>query len=429
MPNNHVQPPPLRSGEIDEVLSTPPSWLVRWGSTVFVGIIGLFLAVGWVVRYPDLVKGYLRIVGDDAPKSVNARSDGKLVRLFAHEGDRVAAGQSLAFLESTAQPEEVLALDRLTDSLIVFVKRDRLEYIHRLNVPLFFQLGELQKSYQTFQDAYVRSKVLVAGGVFAQKQSALANDLEQLQLLEGNLGLQRDNYQNDLVLADEDLKMNRKLYQEKVISETDWRRAQSLFLSKKQILDQAQTSYNNNRIVQNQKQQELIELKRTSLELNNNLSQAISTLKSEIEAWKQRFVVTTPRPGRVAFVAPLQEGQAVKAGQDLFYILSEGSGFKGEMYVGQQNFGKLKVGQEVIVKLPSYPFQEFGTLRGRVVTIAEFSRDSTFLVNVQFPHGLRTSSRRQIRFRNGMTATGEIVTDERRILERVFMEFLRLTGR
>gem|GEM_PF-1379911 len=27
-----------------------------------------------------------------------------------------------------------------------------------------------------------------------------------------------------------------------------------------------------------------------------------------------------------------------------------------------------------------------------------------------------------------MTATGEVITDERRILERIFMEFLRLTA-
>jgi multidrug resistance efflux pump len=58
------------------------------------------------------------------------------------------------------------------------------------------------------------------------------------------------------------------------------------------------------------------------------------------------------------------------------------------MYAGQQNFGMLKVGQEVIVKLPSYPFQEFGTVRGHITSIADFSRDSTFLVNVQFPDGL-----------------------------------------
>ena len=30
---NHL--PELRSSEVNEVLSTPPSWLVRWGTTVF----------------------------------------------------------------------------------------------------------------------------------------------------------------------------------------------------------------------------------------------------------------------------------------------------------------------------------------------------------------------------------------------------------
>ena len=46
----------LRSSEVNEVLSQPPSWLVRWGITVFFFVLLILLGVSGFVEYPDLVK-------------------------------------------------------------------------------------------------------------------------------------------------------------------------------------------------------------------------------------------------------------------------------------------------------------------------------------------------------------------------------------
>lgn len=101
---DHIDTIHLRSSEVDEILSQPPSWLVRWGITMFFFVLLILIFVGWFVKYPDLVKGPLRIVGDDFPKSANAKSDGKLVKLFTKEGNQVQKAQPLAYLESTANP-------------------------------------------------------------------------------------------------------------------------------------------------------------------------------------------------------------------------------------------------------------------------------------------------------------------------------------
>jgi multidrug efflux pump subunit AcrA (membrane-fusion protein) len=430
--NGHAPPEEtihLRSSEVDEVLSQPPSWLIQWGITVFFFVLLVLGFVGWFVKYPVLVKGNLQIIGDDFPKSVNAKSDGKLVKLLVKEGQTVTKYQHLGYLESTANVEEVLALDAVIDSLIAFSQKKDLAKMYALAMPLYFQLGELQKPFQAFQDSYVRSRALLNGGAFDQKQAAIQNDLTQLSILEQNLNTQLINHQSDLSLAEADLQMNRKLHKEKVVADVELRRSQSIFLSKKQVLDQAQTAFNNNGMAQNQKRQELLELSKTRDEQHNNLFQAINTLKSDIEAWKQRFVLMASMNGKISFVAPLQEGQTVKTGQDLAYVMSQSAGFHGEMYVGQYNFGKVKQNQEVIVKLPSYPFQEFGTLSGRVVSISELPKDSTYLVRLSFPKGLTTSANKKIPFRNGTLATGEIVTEDLRLIERLFYDFRRMLTR
>ncbi len=88
--------------------------------------------------------------------------------------------------------------------------------------------------------------------------------------------------------------------------------------------------------------------------------------------------------------------------------------------VGQYNFGKIKKGQEVIVKFQSYPFQEFGTVRGQISHISDVAKDSVYLVKVQFPNALKTSSKKELPFKNGMTASGEIVTENLKLMEKFF---------
>lgn len=422
------------SSQVNEVLSQPPAWLVRWGITVFFFVLLILLAVCWFVEYPDLVKANLRVVATNFPKAVHAKSEGVLMRLFVREGMQVRQGQKLAYLESTANPDEVLDLDTVINSLVKLGTYNDLEGIHKVAIPLYFRLGELQKSYQTFQDAYIRSKALREGAAFDQKMIALQNDLKQLGLLRENLQTQLNNYKKDLELTEADLQMNRNLHEERVIADVELRRTQSQYLSKKQIVDQAQTAFNNNGMSQNQKLQELLELEKMRVEQQNSLFQSINTLKSDIEAWKQRFVSVAPTHGKISFLTPLQEGQSLKTGQEMFYVLPNGAGYEAEMYVGQYNFGKVKQGQEVIVKFASYPYQEFGTVSGRIASISDMPKDTAYLVKVKFPNGLVTSSqvglkKRVIPFRNGMTATGEIVTEDLKLVERLFYDFRKILKR
>jgi HlyD family secretion protein len=55
----------------------------------------------------------------------------------------------------------------------------------------------------------------------------------------------------------------------------------------------------------------------------------------------------------------------------VFYVNPGNEAFFGEMTITQNNMGKVKEGQEVLVKLRSYPFEEYGMIRGKIKYIAE----------------------------------------------------------
>lgn len=416
----------LRSSEINDILSTPPDWILSWGNTIFFIVLMLTLFVTWFISFPDIVRGNLKIVSNNLPKSVISKTDGKLIKLMAIDGQIVQQGQKIAYLESTANHEEVLVLNDFIDSLInSATNQDYFFSLNLIETPTFFQLGELQKSYQIFQETYIKVKSFVGNGSYLHKKKMLENNFAQLQSLNTNLNNQLKYNQNDLSLAEDELGSQKRLEEKGFVSKNDFRLALSKVLSKRQISEQMQSSIKNNIISQNLKQQEILELDKTITEQKNALIMSMHMLKNEIEAWKQNFIAYAPTSGKVIFLTSLQENQFVKTGQELLYILPHGEGFHGEMNIGQFNFGKVKRGQEIIMKLQSYPYEDYGTIRGQILSISEIPKDSNYFVKVKFPNGLITSTKKSIFFRNGMIASAEIITEDRRLIERLLNEFMR----
>ncbi|MBO0947216.1 hypothetical protein [Fibrella forsythiae] len=130
---------------------------------------------------------------------------------------------------------------------------------------------------------------------------------------------------------------------------------------------------------------------------------------------------------------PNYEELSVKTGQELGQVVTHQSvgrfDFIGDRRFGQYNLGKVNVGQAVLVKLPSYPFQEFGSLPGRISAISPVASDTASRAQVVFPNGLVTNNGQRLAARNGLVATGDIITNDTRLIERLFYELRRLKGR
>jgi multidrug resistance efflux pump len=217
--------------------------------------------------------------------------------------------------------------------------------------------------------------------------------------------------------------VQQSLAEQKVVAPLELKREESKQLGRQMPYEQLKSALITNQLSQKAKQEEIIELTRQIAEQRDGFLQALNTLQSAAHAWQAQYVVVAPMAGYVAWLAPLHTEQAVKAGQELYYVLPPANSpnqFVGEMAVGQYNFGKVQPGQDVIVKLPSYPFQEFGSVSGRVVGIMQVASDTAYRVRVEFPAGLRTSTGRQLPFRNGLTASGEIITEDIRLIETIF---------
>lgn len=88
------------------------------------------------------------------------------------------------------------------------------------------------------------------------------------------------------------------------------------------------------------------------------------------------------------------------------------------------NSGKIKIVQDVTIRLANYPDTEFGILKGKVTAISLTpDKDNNLLIDVYLPNGLETSYKKQITFQQEMTGIADIITENLRLIERLLYQF------
>ncbi len=413
----------LRSEEMQELMARPPRWLLRWGVLV-VFLILLGIAGGaWVIHYPDLVQASLNLTASNAPKAVITHTDGKIVRLLAREGQAVQDGEPLAYLESIASHPEVLRLAQELRAAWPVARQGNLEGLQQINLSAYNQLGELQTAYQTFELAHIRLRAYLAGEFYSQKRAVLRQELGDLQVLAQHLKQQRPLQARDAALAQQEYEVQRQLATQNVIAPLELRREESKNIGRQLIYQQTASAIINNISAQRAKQKELLELDKQVAEERDQFLQALNTLQSAVQAWRNKFIMVAPVAGRVYFAGIVQENQAVTINQGLFYVAPPTTEYVGELRVPQQSAGKVQVGQVVLIKFSGFPYQEYGLVRGRITAISDIAfKDSVFLAKVALPTGLRTTYGKSLAYRTGMTASADIITVDSRLSEKLFYQ-------
>ena len=411
----------LRSKQATELINSNPGFLVRWGITILLILTLLLSGVTWFVRYPDIVNATARLNSINAPKEILANVQGKLTGLFVKNGDTVKKSQVIGFIESTGSHQQVIALEASLDTLHALIDRQS-------SIPLsnyFIQpstysaLGDLQPAFQTYIQAQQSFSNYLINGFFETKMSMLYKDITFLQRLRKELHGQRELLDQDIKLSDTTFSANEKLLQQKVISSMDYRNEKSKLLSKKMTIPQINNAIIANESQEHEKNKEILELRNQIQQQQVLFMQALNTLKNQLIEWKRKYLLIAPIDGTITFAGFFQENKNVNASQLIAYVNPGNSDYYTEAIIPQYNFGKVDTGQEVMLKFTAYPSEEFGTVKGKVIYINNIPGDSGFLATISLPEGLVTSHKRNITYKNGLTATASIITQDLRLSQRL----------
>lgn len=153
-----------------------------------------------------------------------------------------------------------------------------------------------------------------------------------------------------------------------------------------------------------------------------------NALQDVLSQWKSKYVITSPIDGEIEFMGFWKENSFVRAGEELFTIIPKNGKIYGEAIIPSMGAGKVKVGQEVNIKIDKYPYDEYGLVRGQVKSVSRLTCKvqtqngfmETYQIVVDFPHGLTTNFGQELPFDFETKGIAEIITKRKNLMERMF---------
>lgn len=386
-------------------------------------VVGIFT---WLIKYPDTVSTRSELTGTNAPKPIIARQNLRLIKLLKHNNEEVKKGDLIGILETTADFEEVLRLEQVLHVVDSSLTVRSIDGMKNAMMQSFHQLGELQGDFQSFIQAYIPYRDYVLGDYVVKKKAFLQKDINIANRSRSVLQEQKQLQQQDLGLTQTNITNNKKLLDQKLISEQEYRELSSQYIGKQMSEPQMKSAFIGNEAQVNAIAKEIVEIDNQILTQRSLFEQAVNQLKTRISMWKQEYLLTANSNGKLVFTSFLEENQNLEAGKILANIIPEKSDYYLKMLIPQSNFGKVSIGQKVILKFDGYPWQEYGTVMGQINYISPVPVDSGYyLAKVILPNNLMTNYKKQIPFVEGLLAQSEIITKDLRLAESLYYDLVK----
>ncbi|MDN5626947.1 MAG: HlyD family efflux transporter periplasmic adaptor subunit [Weeksellaceae bacterium] len=419
----------LRSESVQDILTQPPHWMIRWGNTVIFIILLLILVMSYIIKYPEFVPASVIITSENPPEKLEARTNSKIEKILIKDHQKVKAGQVMMVLQSTANYHDILELKDIVDSL----STNQLQSFPLQKVSTF-KLGEIQSDYNSFAKAFQDERLFTRLQPYAPENLAANQSLSEYRGRIANLQQQRSIEVAKYELTKKNFQRSQELFNQGVIAAVELENEKIKFL-------QAEQNLKNINISLSQMQEAISGLNKTKsgasintekdkINYSSQTLQLYEQLRKSLRQWEQSYLFISSTNGVVSFQQFWGENQFVKQGDVVISILPENTeSLIGRMQIPSANSGKVQTGQKVLIKLDNYRFQEYGIIEGKVQNISLTpDENGNYYVDVILPKGLKTSYNKTLPFDKELKGNGEIVTEDLRLIERFFFQIRKLLG-
>ena len=396
-------------------------------TVIFIIILsGLFLS--WFIRYPDIVVGESEVTTELPPTTLVAKTSGYIQNIRFLENEQVKAGQVLAELMN---PINEGTIDSLKSVLLNFQLEEAKALASSLSV--ITHLGHAQEPVNVLYSQLVEYDELVNDLSFSHTIQTLNEQFNYNPRLAALSAEELQVMHVEIASAGEKFKADSSLYAKGVIAKMTLFANQSEYLNKKQALINVRKAAIQFEMVASdlaeQKNQMLKARRDTERLLISQIQASLKSLNSFVDEWELTFTMASPMDGRISYFTNLTNNEFVKAEQPLFAIIPKDERYLAIVHIDQQGYGKIMTGQKVMLKMNNYPFQEFGQLIGRVESISKLAGERGYVLKVLLPHGLVSTYNKEINYQPGMVGTAEIITEDLRLIERIFNSIRKIFDR
>jgi hypothetical protein len=411
-----------RSSEVQEVLGSPPSWLVRYGTMLALLIVVGLACISVMVEYPDVVKGNINILSSDPPRKLVAQRGNYIDQILVNNEDTVKKEALLVVFESQANFIDVLHLEELLSG----VRDLSAEELLRLDPPRDMMLGGVQSSLYDFSEKQAELRKQRSRRRERPSERELRSQLRQTQQFLASDRSRKDNLENQLDLVNQRLARNKHLLERKEIDFGTVRRNEEEIYALNREMQGLESNIRAREFEIKKIQRQIDNLQVENQESINaalsRLEESFLKLKDHVKNWKKEFLLTSPIDGVVLFTPDnLRAQQYIDEQTELMMILpTVMKRTVGSMKVDLKGAAKVEPGQKVVVKLSSFPVNEFGAVIGEVEWKGSVPNEDNILITVDFPNGLVTNRGNVIEPIRALKGQAQVITQDRKFVEMIF---------
>lgn len=408
----------IRSEEVQELLGTPPPWLVRWG--LLFALILLIVTV-WLlywITFPETVNAVIRIKREDPEVELITPRSGHISEILVESEDTVVAGQTLIVLKTPANVADVHYLD----DKLARVNPDLDSVLVKLNVPTDLILGRIKEQVYAFVEKQDEVRNLQEGRLSQMSIDDIQREIRQEEREINQERLRKDLLENELITLDE--AYNRELNMFKSGTIGDYNRVREKEASKLQYeryVLEAESSI--------KARQANIKLLRRQLATTATISEAskriaidglrteFENLRTAVDDWRRRNLVVSSIDG-VVILDDVQETNYVESEDRLAVVIpASPSSLIGKTELKLNESGQVTEGQKVVIDFFSFPAQQYGAVEGVVTVKSKIpTKEDKLPIEIRFPKGLVTNTGRSLEVGQDMAGDMTIIIEEKRLI-------------
>ncbi len=411
---NEVENEDEHTPEVQEIIGRQPSNIIKWGVTVIFFVILSIFVLSWFIKYPDLLTAKVVITTNPPPVTLVTRTSGVLI-LQKKENDIVKKGDLIAYIQSNTSLE---ALWFVEDKLA------KGEEIVSSQVP--GSLGDLQPQLAALTTAQNALNNLRKNNTYLRQTVQIQKQKATYEKIGASLQKQQKIVEQELKLAKEKFATDSILFIQKVTAALDFNQAKSNWLQQQRSARNTEASILNNDAQINLLDKQISDLSLQHQEENQKLDlvvkQTTDELLAQITKYKETYLFIANGEGVLSYLGFLENKQFTQTNKSLFSIIPDHGQIVARAELPIKGSGKVKEAQLVNIRLDNYPYEQFGLLKGKISSISIMPGEDKYWVVIELPDQLRTNLNKTLAFKQQMSGTTEIITEDLRLIERFFYQ-------
>lgn len=417
-----------KTEEIDQIVNRMPKKFGIHITIIVMLTIMLTLLFGFLISYPDVQTGVVSINTETPAIKIVSPNSGKII-LTKRNQEYIPKHSIIAYIENSANLNDIIMIKKILENIDI---NDKTALLKLPALPNKVYLGIINNKYYAFLNALMQFKNYHVNNTYdhqlntytqlLNEQNNILNTSKERALLSGK----------SILVMNKFAKRDSILLHKKVISLAEFEKNEINYLnatygdvSNKNEIAQVllEIFRTKNAITEIQIKKDEIE-KSILLNLNSSFHEFSIALKE----FEDNYFFISPQDGILQYLNFWNDNYFVKAGESVFSIVPSNNKIIAQILLPNTGAGKVLKGQDVIIKLDNYPYNEYGSIRGVVTAISLVTKTQettggnieNYLILVELPDRLKTNYGEQLQFKYELKGTAEIITKDRMLIERIF---------